>query len=70
MNDPEAIAARLTKAQRATLTACRGNHSDVIDSAIEPLWYCISKNGPGDFSIQLTSFGKAVRQSLQNEPGT
>jgi len=68
--DVAAICAGLTKAQRETVMRWSGNHSEVIDPALDPLWYCIIKDAPDRFRLSPTNLGLAVRAALQqNDEG-
>jgi hypothetical protein len=69
VNDIAAIAAGLTKAQRETVLRWAGSHSEVIDLALDPLWYCIIKDAPDQFRLTPTKLGMAVRAHLvQQDP--
>ena len=70
MNDIASIAAGLTKTQRQTVMRWAGRHSEVIDPALDPLWYCIIKDAPDQFRLTPTKLGMAVRAHLAQQDPT
>lgn len=62
--DPARVAAGLTKAQKQTVMQWSGSHDEVTDPALDPLWFCIMKDGPGRFRLSPTNFGLAVRNHI------
>ena len=65
MTSPAEIAAKLTpEAQQACITGeCL--HNVLVSDELAPLWYSVSKLGGGQFRINLTDLGLAVRAHLE-----
>lgn len=70
MNDIASIAAGLTKTQQQTAMRWAGSHSEVIDPALDSLWYCIIKDAPDQFRLTPTNLGVAVRAHLVSQDPT
>ena len=65
----EEVAKGLTKAQRATIVRQGGSHSEVTDHELDPYWYGIRKLDQGQFGLNLTRLGQAVRAHLLAKEG-